>query len=131
MQEMNLKGAETSFSDYGAKEVLTDISSTNIQTLAMQRLSTDYTLCDIIVLYKGRINLAKGTNTVDLVSGGFYVYEGGSQVANFNEYKSTGTHKYDIGLLGGVGAPLSCNFYAYIYNANDSNTFTFFSLICF
>ncbi len=51
----------------------------------------------------------------------------GSQVANFNEYKSTGTHKYDIGLLGGVGAPLSCNFYAYIYNANDSNSFTFFS----
>ena len=75
MQEMNLKGAETSFSDYGAKEVLTDISSTNIQTLAMQRLSTDYTLCDIVVLYKGRINIAKGKNTVDLVSGGFYVYE--------------------------------------------------------
>lgn len=50
-----------------------------------------------------------------------------SQVANFNEYRNSGTTKYDIGLLGGVGAPNSTNFYAYMYNANDSNTFTFFS----
>ena len=56
----------------------------------------------------------------------FAIYYG-SQVANFNEYRSSGTTKYDIGILGGVGAPNSCNFYAYIYNANDSSTFTFFS----
>ena len=48
-----------------------------------------------------------------------------SQVAGFQEYKSTGTTKYDIGLLGGDNTNEAVNFYAYIYNANDSSKFTF------
>lgn len=50
-----------------------------------------------------------------------------SQVAGFNEYKNTGTNKYDIGLLGGFGSTMSMNFYAYMYNANDSSKFTFWT----
>ena len=73
MVEMNLNNS-TSFIDYGAKEVLTDFSSTNIDTLAMSRNADDYTLCDIFVLYKGRINLNKGSEYFHFVGGKFYKF---------------------------------------------------------
>ena len=73
MVEMNLNNS-TSFIDYGAKEVLTDFSSTNIDTLAMSRNADDYTLCDIFVLYKGRINLNKGSEDFHFVGGKFYKF---------------------------------------------------------
>lgn len=50
-----------------------------------------------------------------------------SQVAGFNEYRNASADKFDIGLLGGYGSTYSMNLYAYMYNANDSNSFTFFS----
>ena len=53
MVEMNLKNSKTSFADYGAKEILKDFTSSTIDALAMKRNEIDYTLCDIVVLYKG------------------------------------------------------------------------------
>jgi len=47
-----------------------------------------------------------------------------SHVAGFNEYKSTGTTKYDIGILGGDNTYESTNFYAYLHNLNDSTKVT-------
>ena len=74
MVEMNLKNSTTSFADYGAKEILKDFSSSTIGALAMTRNEIDYTLCEIYVLYKGRINLQKGKDTIKLVPSTFYVY---------------------------------------------------------
>tara|TARA_B100001248_G_C27333840_1_gene432805 strand:+ start:183 stop:578 length:396 start_codon:yes stop_codon:yes gene_type:complete len=72
--EMNLKNSKTSFADYGAKEILKDFTSSTIGALAMTRNEIDYTLCDIVVLYKGRINLQKGKDFMKLVPSQFYVY---------------------------------------------------------
>ena len=72
--EMNLKDSKTSFSDYGAKEILKDFSSSTIGALAMKRNESDYTLCEIVVLYKGRINLQKGKDFMKLVPSQFYLY---------------------------------------------------------
>ena len=74
MVEMNLKNSTTSFADYGAKEILKDFTSSTIGALAMTRNEIDYTLCEIYVLYKGRINLQKGKDTIKLVPSTFYVY---------------------------------------------------------
>ena len=40
----------------------------------MTRNEIDYTLCEIYVLYKGRINIQKGQDTIKLVPSTFYVY---------------------------------------------------------
>ena len=74
MVEMNLKNSSTSFADYGAKEILKDFTSSTIGALAMTRNEIDYTLCEIYVLYKGRINLQKGKDFMKLVPSQFYVY---------------------------------------------------------
>ena len=74
MVEMNLKNSKTSFADYGAKEILKDFTSSTIDALAMKRNEIDYTLCDIVVLYKGRINLQKGKDFMKLVPSQFYLY---------------------------------------------------------
>ena len=74
MVEMNLKNSSTSFADYGAKEILKDFTSSTIGALAMKRNEIDYTLCDIVVLYKGRINLQKGKDFMKLVPSQFYLY---------------------------------------------------------
>ena len=50
-----------------------------------------------------------------------------SEQANYNEYRSTGTSGYDIGLLGAYGSTMAMNFYAYMYNANDSSKYTFWN----
>lgn len=75
MVEMNLKDSNTSFADYGAKEILKDFTSSTIGSVAMVRDEIDYTRCDIFVLFKGRINLNKGKKDITLVKGKFYVYE--------------------------------------------------------
>ena len=74
MVEMNLKNSSTSFADYGAKEILKDFTSSTIGALAMKRNEIDYTLCDIVVLYKGRINLQKGKANMKPVPSQFYLY---------------------------------------------------------
>tara|TARA_B100000029_G_C17304071_1_gene861811 strand:+ start:194 stop:571 length:378 start_codon:yes stop_codon:yes gene_type:complete len=73
MQVMNIT-AETSFSDFGEKEVLTDFTSSTIDSVAMVRNVEDYTLCEVYVLYKGRINLRKKTRDMDIVIPKAYVY---------------------------------------------------------
>ena len=75
MVEMNLKDSNTSFADYGAKEILKDFTSSTIGSVAMVRNEIDYTRCDIFVLFKGIINLNKGKKDITLVKGKFYVYE--------------------------------------------------------
>ena len=50
-----------------------------------------------------------------------------SQVAGSNEYRSTNASFFDIGLLGGFGTNNSMSFYAEIYNANQSDEFTYFT----
>ena len=69
MVEMNLKDSNTSFADYGAKEILKDFTSSTIGSVAMVRNEIDYTRCDIFVLFKGRINLNKGKKDITLVKG--------------------------------------------------------------
>ena len=73
--EMNIKDMPTSYADIGAKEILKGFKSSTIQEVAMKRLDNDYLLCDIIVLFKGRVNLNKGNADFKLVAGSFYVYE--------------------------------------------------------
>ena len=75
MVEKNQKDSNTSFADYGAKEILKDFTSSTIGSVAMVRNEIDYTRCDIFVLFKGRINLNKGKKDITLVKGKFYVYE--------------------------------------------------------
>lgn len=73
--EMNIKDMPTSYADIGAKEILKGFKSSTIQEVAMRRLDNDYLLVDIIVLFKGRVNLNKGNTDFKLVAGSFYVYE--------------------------------------------------------
>lgn len=73
--EMNIKDMPTSYADIGAKEILKGFKSSTIQEVAMRRLDNDYLLCDIIVLFMGRVNLNKGNADFKLVSGSFYIYE--------------------------------------------------------
>jgi|11_taG_2_1085331.scaffolds.fasta_scaffold34488_5 hypothetical protein len=73
--EMNIKDMPTSYADIGAKEILKGFKSSTIQEVAMRRLDNDYLLVDIIVLFKGRVNLNKGNADFKLVPGSFYVYE--------------------------------------------------------
>tara|TARA_Y100000114_G_scaffold76468_1_gene70108 strand:+ start:507 stop:926 length:420 start_codon:yes stop_codon:yes gene_type:complete len=62
MSVQNIKGEKTSFVDCGAKEVLYNIDSTHIESVGMVRNRIDYTLVDVIVLYKGGFNLGKADN---------------------------------------------------------------------
>ena len=62
MSVQNIKGEKTSFVDCGAKEVLYNIDSTHIESVGMVRNKIDYTLVDVIVLYKGGFNLGKADN---------------------------------------------------------------------
>ena len=59
MSVQNIKDEKTSFVDCGAKEVIYNIDSTHIESVGMVRNREDYSLVDVIVLYKGGFNLGK------------------------------------------------------------------------
>jgi hypothetical protein len=68
-----------------------------------------------------------GGSTYESGSDYDFAIQWASQVAGFNEYRTTGYTQFDIGLLGGFGSTMAQNWYAYMYNANDSSKYTFWT----
>ena len=68
-----------------------------------------------------------GGSTYESGSDYYFAIQYASQVAGFNEYRTTGYTQYDIGLLGGFGSTMASNWYAYMFNANDSSKYTFWT----